>query len=390
MCNCIKITYLIGDTFLPTIVSLYVYGQYNDKNYYRFYITSGSFTGYYYLYYNDSNNKWEVSKTLGGVINGGDVYVISLAENLNCPPIGDESAWEIMIGFSIFTTSECIAVEDRQKFEYKSIKLPSSCGNEDRGIEDCCCDQLVLAKATSNSWETDKTSAWLKLSAPGDSVEFKLYKNGIETIFTPSINEFQNTSNAFYTTINWIDVLNSDGIGCYELKVEYEISGIQSSFTWGYYKLLPFTVKNALKTARIRAFFNAYHEIEQIDFTGSNVESTFRFYGYIGNRQPNTEIDNIIYGNREMKRVIRENLNEYEIYVDPSLKCITKPLIDLYFLSENELFISDYNAHNHDYCINDLPVIVSESPELTYYDFSRKASIKCIVSDKFKNQRTYY
>ena len=91
-----------------------------------------------------------------------------------------------------------------------------------------------------------------------------------------------------------------------------------------------------------------------------------------------------------MKRVIRENLNSYEIVTDPSLKCITEPLLDLYLLSENELYISDYNAHNHDYCLNDIPVIVKESPTMDYYDFSRKAKLTCVVEDKFKNKRTYY
>ena len=132
-------------------------------------------------------------------------------------------------------------------------------------------------------------------------------------------------------------------------------------------------------------------QIEGINFTGSNVESTLRFNGFIGNSQPNMEIDNLIYGNREMKSNIRENLTDYEILVDATLKCITAPLINLYLLSENELFISDYNAHNHDYCIKDLPVIVSESPELIYPDpFTRKAGVKAKVSDKFKTKRTYY
>jgi len=65
-------------------------------------------------------------------------------------------------------------------------------------------------------------------------------------------------------------------------------------------------------------------------------------------------------------------------------------LTDLYLLSENQLFISDYNAHNHSYRYLDLPAIVQESPEITYFEFSREASLKCIVGDKFKNQRSYY
>jgi hypothetical protein len=149
-------------------------------------------------------------------------------------------------------------------------------------------------------------------------------------------------------------------------------------------------MENARKTARVRAIFNGFHEIEQINFTGSNVESTHRFYGFIGNRQPNTEIDNLIYNDRQMKRVIRENLNQYEILTDPLDECQLEPLIDVYLLSENELFISDYNAHNYSYKINDLPVIVEESAEITYNEFSRKASLKAVVGDKFKNKRTYF
>jgi hypothetical protein len=154
--------------------------------------------------------------------------------------------------------------------------------------------------------------------------------------------------------------------------------------------LQPFTIQNALKTARVRALFNTQLENEGINFTDSNVESTFRFYGFIGDRQPNTEIDNIIYSDRQMKSVIRENLNTYEIKTDPVLECFTRPLIELFLLSENELFISDYNAHNHSYRFNDLPVIVQDSPEVEYKELTRYAILTCKVGDKFKNKRTYY
>ena len=110
----------------------------------------------------------------------------------------------------------------------------------------------------------------------------------------------------------------------------------------------------------------------------------------IGKRQPNTEIDNIIYGNREMKSVIRENLNSYEIETDPLDECVIKPLIDLYLLHENSLFISDYNYHNHSYLYKDLPVILEDTAEVTYYDWSRKASVIAKVSDKIKNERNFY
>ena len=52
---------------------------------------------------------------------------------------------------------------------------------------------------------------------------------------------------------------------------------------------------------------------------------------------------------------------------------------------ENELYISDYNFHNHSYLYNDLPVILEESADVTYYDWSRKASLVAKVGDKVKN-----
>ena len=136
--------------------------------------------------------------------------------------------------------------------------------------------------------------------------------------------------------------------------------------------------------------FDSYHEIEAIDFTASQVEDSIRFNGFIGNRQPNTEIDNLIYSNREMKKVIRENLNTWEIKTDPLTEGFITKITDLYLLSETQLFISDYNGHNHSYFINDVPAIVQESPEITYFDYARRASLTCLVGDKFKNKRSYY
>jgi hypothetical protein len=282
--------------------------------------------------------------------------------------------------------------EERIFREYDSIKLPENFEEPNRGLKGCCeCEYLVFASGSSSTFENDVTSAWMKLSSSSDIITFVLEDaNGNPANFIPTPQPFIKEPNAFFTTINWKDVLTSDGQGCYTLKIQYEISGIVGFVIWGHYKLQNYSIQNTLKTARVRAFFNAFHEMEGINFTDSNVESTFRFYGFIGNRQPNTEIDNIIYQNREMKRVIRENLNQYEIITDPVFECFTRPLIELFLLSENDLFISDYNQHNHSYRIQDIPVILEESASLDYLPLSRYAVLKCKVGDKFKNKRTYF
>jgi hypothetical protein len=382
MCNCLKITFQDTANSLPPVtIEMQVIGTLNGYNYWSF-----DYYGTTYFVWHDASSNWYISETLGSA-----PYANSIKTNTDPCPLAESPVWTDPNFYTL--TEPCVSCsgnEDRTYREYKSIKLPKKCIDQNRGLPDCCCEELVLADNSGNSFQNDKVSAWMKLSDPTDSVDFKLYKDGVLTTYTPTAVAFAQEDNAYYTTIDWIDVLTSDGIGCYELKIEYNVSGIIDVFTWGQYRLLPYTIQNALKTARLRAEFSGYHEIEGINFTGSGIESTFRFYGYIGNRQPNMEIDNIIYNNREMKRVIRENLNDYEVISDPALKCVTEPLVDLYFLSENNLYISDYNAHNHDYCIKDLPVIVSDSPEITYYEFSRKASVRCKVADKFKNKRTYY
>jgi hypothetical protein len=384
MCDCLNITFQYEGN-APLNFELAPTGTLNGFDTFEFIY----FGVTYYIWHDSSTpGDWIISETLGSL-----PQLTALKNDASDCPLGETPVWLPGLVDYVNTTS-CGAncgKEDRMYKRYDAIKLPKTCIEEDRGYNDCCCEQLVLGNAGSDTWKNDKTAVWIKLGSVSDSFNFKLYKNGVLAAYTITPIPFVNEQNAYYAVVNWYDILISDGIGCYEIRRDWDISGITGSDIWGHYNLKPYTIKNALGTARVRALFNLNQEIEGINFTGSNVESSIRFYGFIGNSQPNMEIDNLIYSNREMKSNIRENLPDYEILVDSTLKCITAPLINLYLLSENELFISDYNAHNHDYCIKDLPVIVSESPEMIYPDpFTRKAGIKAKVSDKFKTKRTYY
>ena len=280
--------------------------------------------------------------------------------------------------------------QERIKQFYPAIKIPKVFEEEDRGFVRCCKPLLVLAGGTE-TWQNDINSAWLKLADPSDTVTFTLEKEGTPAIYQPTKIEFPNEPNAFYATVPWFDVLASDGIGCYDIKVEYNIQGFIGSFMWATYKLKNWSIQNALKTARLRVIFNLKQEVEGIDFTGSNVEDSIRFHGYIGDKQPNTEIDNLNYQDRVVKSVYRENLRSWIITTDPYTDEILRLFTDLYLLSENELFISDYNAHNESYRIQDQEAIVIESPELTKPDrFSRGTILTCKVGQKRNNQRTRY
>lgn len=386
MCECLKITLTNGPVI--DIINVQFDSIVNGQNSYLFNYSGND----YRIYFDNVALGWRMGIMPAYTVPSNWIGTLDTPDP--CPDsIALSLTWFNFSPVSIVT--EAIActtcgVEDRFLREYSAITLPTDFVEQDRGADDCCCEYLVLGSAGADTWKNDKTSAWIKLSDPIDIFTFALYKNGVITSYLPLPVAFPSEPNAYYCTISWIDVLNSDGIGCYELKIDYNISGVIGSVSWGKYNLKPYSVANALGTARVRALFNGIQETEGINFTNSNVDYSFRFPGFIGSQQPNTETDNIIYGNREMKRVIRENLNTYEINTDPLTECFIRPLMTLFLLSENELFISDYNVFNHSYRYLDLPVIVNESPEITYFDFSRKASLKCKVEDKFKNKRTYY
>lgn len=379
-CECgIDVT-LSADGVPPQTITAEVSGLYNNRLEFTFVLNNVR----YYIQWNATAGQWEIIDRKAGVIIG------ELAFDILCP-LGTLDEWTGYFTYEFFTTAssceEC-GLEDRHKKEFNVIRLPEGYTEENRGFKECCCEYMVLASEENDTFKNDVTSAWVQINDETDTQRFGLYK---DEIFIKELDayDFPNDS-AKYTTVYWKDILFKYGPGCYEIRIEYEIAGIVGAVVWGKYVLQAYTIENALKTARVRSIFNGYQETQGLDFTGTNIEDSLRFYGYIGNRQSNTELDNLIYNNREMKRVIRENLNTYEIITDPSLECIIKPLLDLHLLSENELFISDYNAHNHSYRYRDLAVIVESSPKLEYYDLSRKVTLTCEVSDKFKTNRTYY
>lgn len=331
----------------------------------------------------------------------GSPVVMGLKTSIGCPL--DEitqASWQGS-GFTAMSTQEgncdtptpCLPFQERIEKTYESIKLPNIFTEEQRDPTFKCCETLmVLADPNStDSWRNDVTSAWVKLSDPNDQVTITLTKSGQPTIYPVVIETFVNEPNGRYRTIYWRDVLTTDGEGCYKINIEFTIGGMTGSFEWGTYDLKFYTIDRALNTARIRVILNQNQQIEDINFTDSMVEDTIRFYGFIGNRQPNMELDNLIYQNRVMRSVRRENLDTYEILTDPYTDDVLRKLTDLYLLSENEMFISDYNSFNNSYRIQDLPVIVQDSPEIEYLDkYQRKATLTCIVGDKIKNKRSFY
>lgn len=258
--------------------------------------------------------------------------------------------------------------------------------------KECCNPMRVLAIVGDNtSWKNDITSAWYKTSGDSqDAVDFVLYKKGdILASYQPSKFDFT-LDIAYATTINWQDVLASDGIGCYYLKINYFIDGQTGSMIWGEYDLREYSIENAKGTIRTKVNLNQYYSIEDLNFKGMNLIDCIRVDGYFGDMIPNFKLDNLIYENRKFENVQRERIATYTMKTNPLMYNFTDLLINVHLLAENQIWVSDYNSFNHSWFLKDKELIVNNSPEIEYFEYSRLAKISCEFTDKTRNNLAKY
>jgi hypothetical protein len=277
---------------------------------------------------------------------------------------------------------------NRKKRCYKVIELPSIKATETYGIKGCCEKFIVLANGIED-WQNDVTSAWFKKQLDTDNCTIVLLNDiDVNTIYQPTLKICVNDTNAVYATINWKEVIQQDGIGCYKIQVNYTIAGNTGTFIWGEYEVNQYSPDNAKNTIRIKSIFNQYNNIEKINFLDCKVVDTIRFYGFFGKRQTNVIIDNLIYQNRSIGNVQRENLNSYILKTDPLTINYTNKILDLHLLSEAEIHLSDHNPLNHTSEYKNIPLSIAESAEVDYFDYSIYANITCKFNDKSRTKYT--
>lgn len=280
----------------------------------------------------------------------------------------------------------------RFKNSVKVVRFPKGFEEESRGLKGCCnCKQLVLAHPSEvDTWKNDLTGVYVKLSDPSDSVTFSMEKaDGTVITNLGTVGVFPNDTLAAGFIYEWKQILNTHGAGCYTVKANFTIAGISGGYTVGTYDLKPYSIDTAKRTVRLRAKFNSYYQKLEIDFTNSNFTNTVRFYGFFGEEQPKTEINNLIGKSRVVNKATRENVNEFTLATDPLDICITRQIKTI-LLNEDELFISDHNPDNHDYLLFDKPVSLTEGAEFEYIKKSRLAKVSATFGDKALTDKNYY
>lgn len=281
----------------------------------------------------------------------------------------------------------------RIKTDYDIARLPKVFIEEKRGKCAPCntCNQLVLADLDStDSYKNDKKGVFLKKTYDLDTIDFVIEFNGV---VIPNLGEtatFPSDTLTVGYIYDWKQFLQTTGIGCYTIKCNFNIAGIEGSYMIGIYTLKNYSVASASNTVRVWSKFSSYSLSNDIDFTNSNFQDMIRFNGFFGNRTPETEISNLVSKGRKVEKVTRENLNKYELRTDPLNECRTKQLLDFHFLHEDSIYISDHNRSNHSYDYYDKPLVLVDSPTIDYTDGDRGAKITAYFGDKVLNKKSYY
>ena len=254
------------------------------------------------------------------------------------------------------------------------------------------CKQLKLADLTAeNIYKNDVTGVFSKKGEPGDIVNFVMTnETGLEIANLGSVKVFPQDSLAVGFVYSWKEILTTHGPGCYTIKITFTIGGVVGGYTYGIYRLKQYSIEAAKNTVKLHTTFNSYNEVENVDFTDSRFVDSIRFEGYFGDRQPKKEISTLISKGMRVEKIKKENLNEYELVTNPVNIHITRQLIDLHLLNEDDILISDHNATNHSFLLLDVPVYQIESEEVEYFTGSRLAKLTTLFGDRVKNKRSYY
>lgn len=283
----------------------------------------------------------------------------------------------------------------RNKINFKVITFPTPLQEEKRKLaeEMCCIPLLKLASQTDvENYKNDVTGVAIKKSDISDIITFSVKKcgnpNPLMLLGTTGV--YPQDSNVEGFIFEWKKYLIAYGEGEYTISVNYTIAGVTGSYDYGNYNLKKYSISNASGTVRVWSEPSTYSQKESIDYTASNHKDCIRFNGFFGNRQPKTEINNLITKGRVVEKVTRENLNEYTLRTDPIDVKISRRLIDFHFLNEDNLLITDHNASNHSYNYFDTAVSLEESAEIEYIDRSRLAKIIVKFGDKRKLDKSFY
>jgi hypothetical protein len=262
-------------------------------------------------------------------------------------------------------------------------QLPFQADPQNRRFPECGKPFFVLADVSDTSgYKNDVRGVYLKKALAGDTVDFYVEFNGVQLTPLGSPVFFPNDPLVSGFVVDWRQHLAATGPGCYRIKVEANLAGLAVDYYEGSYNVQPWSIDRAMGTVRLYSKFDSYNREKDVNFKDSGFIDSIRFNGFFGKMQPNTEVNNLIGVNRELRKVTRRNDKTYELQSDPLNICHTKRIIDDHLIDENLILVCDHNAQNHSYEYRDLACIVDEVGEVGYNE-GRNAVVNATFKDKY-------
>lgn len=267
-----------------------------------------------------------------------------------------------------------------QKYLGEVIPIPDLT-EENREYDVCCPCNLVLASTSDSSTEKNDYFGGFHKVGNGESVTWKLYKDDVEISYA-GLAEVNTVNNVQMFTMNWRDVLTSQGEAVY--KVSKTITANSIDLYEQFYnsvKLKEFSWTLANGTVRIDLDFNNYLQSVDTDFTNTGFKTSVRVLGHFGNEQ--YEIINENNYNSELTSVHNYKRIEstYTLEVAGIRACIWGDFPKLYLLADT-IKVNDYNQRNYDYKYKEYPVVVESWGDSTYTGNSRQAVYTIEFKDK--------
>ena len=266
------------------------------------------------------------------------------------------------------------------------VKIPTQ-ADVDRDFDCCFFEQKVLASSSStDAHKNDYTGFYYKKQTNSDTISFKLVKllDNTETTLSDTYGELKVTGAVTTMRLDWKAVLTDAvlGAGTYQVKQEINVAGQTTEILSNTFRLYEYSDAIADKTVRFDAVINGKYENLGIDF--NSYKTSMRLPGFFGRANPKYTQDNIIHSDYTSRQVSISVQNEYSFQSNLLPSCITEELLYFVLLADS-LKATDYNANNHDYNIIELPVVLSESSDPSYYVRTRKAKLNLTFADKIKN-----
>ena len=268
---------------------------------------------------------------------------------------------------------------NRTKREVTPVKPPKQFTPDPRELGDCCEPRIVVGHTSTDEYKNDVTGHWMA----GEIVVFELLKSdGTPALVQPATLEFVQQQNMWYCQLNWNDIYNNSGAGCYTLVASVDYAGLNEVITVEKYKLVKFDENVIFDQVRITSVFNAWDVKNGVNFTGTKLVDSIRIGGQFGYNQPNTQVRNYTKTTFSQESITRQDRDSYELRTVLISDRFVK-LLRYHLRHERMCLVSDYCHLNPRYDYKDTPVIVSETPNITYQE---TGSRKVIVTAKFEDK----